>query len=138
VDKARGVEVLVRRLKLLVRTTSRDPPPDQQLVCGKLVLRPTISRAYWGETDVRLTVREYNIVQLLATNPGEHVSYRSLYDCLHYEGFIAGAGTNGYWTNVRSVIKRIRNKFRACDPAFDEIENYPAFGYRWRPPESDG
>jgi two-component system response regulator ChvI len=138
VDKARGVEVLVRRLKLLVKTTSRDPPTEKQLVRGKLILRPTISRAYWGETDVRLTVGEYNIVQLLAANPGEHVSYRSLYDCLHYDGFIAGAGSLGHHTNVRSLIRRIRNKFRACDPTFDEIENYAAFGYRWRQPESDG
>jgi two-component system response regulator ChvI len=33
--------------------------------------------------------------------------------------------------NVRSSIKRIRNKFRECDPAFAEIENYAGFGYRW-------
>ena len=28
-------------------------------------------------------------------------------------------------------IKRIRNKFRAIDPEFSEIENYQSFGYRW-------
>jgi two-component system response regulator ChvI len=138
VDKARGVEVLVRRLKLLVRNTSHDPPLDKQLVCGKLVLRPTVSRAYWGETDMRLTVGEYDIVQLLASNAGERVSYRSIYDCMHYEGFIAGAGDNGYRVNVRSAVKRIRKKFRECDPVFEEIENYVALGYRWRPPETDG
>ena len=31
-------------------------------------------------------------------------------------------GPNGYWANVRSAIKRIRNKFRAFDPTFQEIE----------------
>ncbi|MEA2801060.1 MAG: two-component system, OmpR family, response regulator ChvI, partial [Rhodospirillaceae bacterium] len=39
-----------------------------------------------------------------------------------------------YRANVRSAIKRIRNKFRALDPAFDEIENYTGFGYCWRKP----
>ena len=29
-------------------------------------------------------------------------------------------------------MKRIRSKFRACDPAFDEIKNYSGFGYGWR------
>ena len=29
-------------------------------------------------------------------------------------------------------MKRIRNKFRAVDNGFNEIENFPAFGYRWR------
>jgi hypothetical protein len=43
--------------------------------------------------------------------------------------FIAGSGTDGFRANVRSAIKRIRNKFRACDPTFDEIENYTGFGY---------
>jgi len=33
---------------------------------------------------------------------------------------------------VRSAIKRVRNKFRGFDPAFDEIENYAGFGYGWR------
>ena len=28
----------------------------------------------------------------------------------------------------------IRNKFRALDPAFGEIENYTGFGYCWRKP----
>jgi hypothetical protein len=102
----RGVEVLVRRLKLLVRNTSHDPPPDKQLVCGKLVLRPTVSRAYWGETDMRLTVGEYDIVQLLASNAGEHVSYRSIYDCMHYEGFIAGAGDNLVGSGIEGSRRR--------------------------------
>ena len=44
---------------------------------------------------------------------------------------VAGNGSEGYRTNVRSSMKRIRNKFRAIDANFAEIENFPAFGYRW-------
>jgi two-component system, OmpR family, response regulator ChvI len=33
--------------------------------------------------------------------------------------------------NVRSALKRVRNKFRALDPDFDAIESYITFGYRW-------
>ena len=53
---------------------------------------------------------------------------------MHYEGFIAGCGADGYKANVRSAIKRIRNKFRDCDPGFSKIENYTSFGYCWRKP----
>jgi hypothetical protein len=35
---------------------------------------------------------------------------------------------------IGSIRQRIRNKFRACDPAFEEIENYTGFGYCWRKP----
>ena len=105
------------------------------MTCGKLLLRPDISRAYWKDADLGLTLGEYNIVYLLASNVGRYVTYRAIYDRLHYEGFIAGDGADGYRANVRSAIKRIRNKFRSLDPTFDEIENYNGFGYCWKKPD---
>jgi two-component system response regulator ChvI len=136
IDKARGVDILARRLRRAVETANRgmEPQPDKVMVCGKLALRPGISRAYWDRIDVGLTLGEYNIVHLLASNAGRYVTYRAIYDRLHYEGFIAGSGEYGYRANVRSAIKRIRNKFRECDPTFVEITNYTAFGYCWGKP----
>lgn len=133
VDKTRGVEILAKRLRLIVEAGKRPPAMDtgEILHCGRLMLKPHVSRAYWDEVDVNLTLTEFNIVRLLASNVSEHVTYRAVYDCMHYTGFIAGSGEDGYRTNVRSSIKRIRNKFRAIDPDFAEIENFPSFGYRW-------
>ena len=105
---------------------------DKAIVCGKLVLRPNIHRAYWKEGDVGLTVSEYDIVHLLASNVGRYQAYRAIYDLQYYEGFVAGQGTQGYRTNVRSSIKRIRKKFCKLDPTFAEIQNSIAQGYRWR------
>ena len=107
---------------------------EDHLTCGNLVLNMETSRACWNQVDVGLTLGEYNAVHLLATHSGSFVTYRTLYDRLRFKGFIAGTGNDGYRANVRSAIKRIRNKFRACDPAFDEIENYTGFGYGWRKP----
>jgi two-component system, OmpR family, response regulator ChvI len=53
---------------------------------------------------------------------------------MHYAGFVAGSGDHGYRSNVRSCIKRIRAKFHACDPDFDEIQNHMGFGYCWKTP----
>ena len=105
------------------------------MACDKLLLKPGTNRAYWRQVDVGLTLGEYKIVHLLVSKAGSFVTYRSLYDRLHFQGFIAGSGNDGFRANVRSAIKRIRNKFRACDPAFDEIENYNGFGYGWRKPD---
>jgi two-component system, OmpR family, response regulator ChvI len=137
IDKTRGGEVLVRRLRLAVDSTrpaATEPQSDERLVCGKLVLRPAIGRAYWNDVDLGLTIGEYNIVHLLASNIGRYLSYRAIYDRMHYEGFIAGSGDDGYRTNVRSTIKRIRNKFREIDSAFEEIKNSVALGYCWGNP----
>ena len=139
IDKTRGVDVLVSRLKRIVGSYKpiADRQADKFIACGKLVLKPEIRRAYWNGVDVGLTIGEYKIVHLLATSAGRYRTYRAIYDRLTYEGFIAGVGNTGYRTNVRSVIKRIRNKFRACDPAFVEIVNYTAFGYCWGSPAGD-
>ncbi len=59
------------------------------------------------------------------------MSYRELYDLVHGKGFFAGFGDDGYRTNVRTFIKRIRQKFRKTDNSFASIENYGGFGYRW-------
>jgi two-component system response regulator ChvI len=134
---SRGPDVLARRLKGVVKTIGRTDRPrsGRAMKCGKLLLRPDIGRAYWVGFDVGLTFGEYKIVHLLASNAGQYVTYRAIYDRLHCEGFIAGSGTKGYRTNVRSAIKRIRNRFRALDPTFDETENYQGFGYCWKKPD---
>jgi two-component system response regulator ChvI len=131
---SRGPDVLARRLKGVVKASRRVDSPRSNgfMICGKLLLRPDISRAYWKGVDVGLTLGEYNIVHLLASNVGLYMTYRAIYDRLHYEGFIAGSGADGYRTNVRSALKRIRNRFRALDPTFDHIENYAGFGYCWK------
>lgn len=133
VDKSRGVPILAHRLRLIIDAQKKaaDPEFEGNFHCGRLLLKPGISRAYWDDTDVGLTLTEFKIVHLLASNIGTYVTYRAVYDCMHYVGFIAGSGENGYRTNVRSCIKRIRNKFRAIDPEFGEIDNYQSFGYRW-------
>ena len=140
IAKSRGKGVLVRRLRNVVELakakakTTTVLPVEKRLTCDRLVLEPEISRAFWNGVDANLTLGEYKLVHLLASNAGSFVTYRSLYDRQHFQGFIAGSGDDGFRANVRSAIKRIRNKFRACDPAFDKIENYTGFGYGWRKP----
>jgi two-component system, OmpR family, response regulator ChvI len=135
--KSRDREVLVRRLRNVVELVKpkTNAALEKRLVCDRLQLESQTSRAFWNGVDVDLTLGEYKLVHLLALNAGSFATYRSLYDRLHFQGFIAGSGTDGFRANVRSTIKRIRNKFRACDPTFDRIENYTGFGYCWKKPD---
>lgn len=135
--KAAGLDALVARLKRAISAArlTVEPAPAKDIVAGKLVLRMDISRACWNAVDVGLTVCEFRIVRLIMSKLGSFVTYRSIYDCMRYRGFVAGAGDDGYRSNVRSAIKRIRNKFRLLDADFAEIENYQGFGYRWRTPD---
>jgi two-component system, OmpR family, response regulator ChvI len=134
VDKTRGVEIVASRLRLAAKSgkPAATPEAEKPIVCGKLVLSPRASRAYWNEVDVGLTVSEYDIVHFLASNVGNYETYRAIYDVQYYEGFVAGQGDQGYRTNVRSSIKRIRRKFCEVDSTFSEIQNSQSRGYRWR------
>jgi two-component system response regulator ChvI len=144
VEKSRSLPILLKRMQLIVR--GRKPPVDEAGAAepaapagvagqvyrrGPLELKLEGSRAFWNNTRIDLTLTEFNIVKSMATKAGEDVSYRDIYDLVHGKDFVAGYGPAGYRANVRAFIKRIRHKFRAVDGAFDEIDNYPGFGYRW-------
>jgi two-component system response regulator ChvI len=77
------------------------------------------------------------VTERLARAHGD-VSYRQLYDVLKGESFIAGSGSEGYRANVRTLVKRIRQKFCDVDDQFSAIVSVPGFGYRWREGAPDG
>jgi len=142
VEKSRSFSILLRRIELILggskggsRASAAEAEADevaQQLQLGRLQLNLKSSRAFWRDIEINLSLTEFRMVHYLATHAGEDVRYRDLYDLVHGEGFIAGYGEDGYRTNVRTFIKRVRKKFRDVDRTFDAIENYPGFGYRWR------
>lgn len=139
VEKSRSFTILERRIRLCLDrgTTSDSPPAPEQTRIGPLLLDHPIRRAQWKGQPVDLTVTEFAMVAALAAKAGRDVSYRDLYDSGRGKGFHAGAGETGYRTNVRAAIKRIREKFRATDPDFEQIGNYPGFGYVWQVPADD-
>src|SRR4029453_12685928 len=130
IAKSRGVEILVRRLRNVANLVTEAGADG--MAPGRLTLRHHVSRALWDGVDVGLSLGEYKIAELLALNAGDYVPYRAIYDALRGPGFVSGCGVEGYRVNIRSGIKRLRNKFRAVDPNFSAIESYMSFGYRWR------
>ncbi|MGE0650715.1 MAG: response regulator transcription factor [Alphaproteobacteria bacterium] len=139
VEKSRSFHILRRRIELILDGAKGSGEPDagsavssEAVRIGELELHPGSGRASWRAAEVPLTFNEFGMVHLLATRAGQDLRYRDLYDHVRGSGFAAGVGPEGYKTNVRTFIKRIRQKFREIDPEFDQIENYPGFGYRWR------
>jgi mannose-1-phosphate guanylyltransferase/mannose-6-phosphate isomerase len=135
-DKSRSSSVIARRLRVVAEGSKGTGPKlakDETLDIGSLHLNLKVDRAQWKGQATPLTVVEFNIVRLLASRAGEDVTYREIYDVVRGKEFFAGDGILGHRTNVRSLIKRIRQKFRQIDDSFAAIENYPAFGYRWVP-----
>ena len=139
IEKSRSFAILKRRIELIVAGSKQRIQAPETIEngtdttrFGPLTLHRGSHRALWRNTEVPLTVSEFRIVALMAGRAGRDVRYRDIYDLVRGEGFTAGHGPDGYRQNVRTFIKRIRQKFRDIDPSFEAIENYPGFGYRWR------
>ncbi|MBC7952033.1 MAG: response regulator transcription factor [Rhodospirillaceae bacterium] len=140
VEKSRSFSILEKRIGLILdgakaRGAANSNEADT-VTLGGLVLRLKTSRATWYDKPVELTLTEFKIVRMMVEKAGEDVPYRAIYDLVHGAGFLAGAGPEGFRANVRTFVKRIRQKFRDADAQFDMIGNYAGFGYRWKT-ESD-
>lgn len=138
IDKSRSFTIIARRIGLVLEggrqlDSEADPnaPAEHTTRIGALELRHQSSRAIWAGQVISLTLSEFKVVEVIAMKHGRDVSYREIYDAVKGEGFIAGHGASGYRANVRSLVKRVRQKFKESDFRFDHIENYPGFGYRW-------
>ena len=138
VEKSRSFSILLKRIDLILQglkgesARAESQGAGEAVERGKLMLDLDSSRARWKGAEVELTLTEFKMVHYLASHAGTDVKYRELYDLVHGEGFVAGAGDDGYRANIRTFIKRIRQKFRDRDPDFECIENYPGYGYRWK------
>jgi two-component system response regulator ChvI len=142
VEKSRSFTILLKRMGLILGGVKAGmgagAPANQSgdggavMSVGSLELNLESNRAFWRAGQVELTLTEFEIVRFLASRVGQDIRYREIYDLVHGKGFVAGEGPEGYRANVRTFIKRIRQKFRSIDSKFEQIENYPGFGYRWR------
>lgn len=138
VEKSRSFSIILRRIELITKgakpapgTGRRNTQRSASLRSGPLELRDETRRAFWKGERVNLTLTEFEVLRLLVAKAGNDVSYREIYDAVRGEGFAAGQGEEGYRANVRSLVKRVRQKFKDVDRSFSRIENYPGFGYRW-------
>ena len=108
------------------------PAPPADFICGDLTLRINNPRPLWKGVEVCLTASSGKLVGLLASDTKRFFTFREMYDVFRTPGFQAGDGPNGFRSNVRTAIKRIRADFRRVDPAFDQIASLPSFGYQWK------
>jgi DNA-binding response OmpR family regulator len=84
IPKSRDREVLVRRLRNVVELVKpkANAALEERLVCDRLRLKPETSRAFWNGVDVDLTLGEYKLVRLLASNAGSFATFeRSMTAC---------------------------------------------------------
>ncbi|MEC8108844.1 MAG: response regulator transcription factor [Pseudomonadota bacterium] len=93
---------------------------------GHLLMDPDRHLCSWKETEVRLTVTEFLILQALAARPGMVKNRDQLMDAAYGESIFLDDRT------IDSHIKRLRRKLREHDPEFDHIETLYGIGYKYK------
>ena len=119
-------QLLARIAALFRRVDALRAPVDKNAVIkhGSLMIDRNRLLVEWRGGRVDLTLTEFWIVCSLAHIPG-YVKNRD--QLMGEANIFVDEGT------VTSHIKRIRKKFRAHDPEFDNVETMYGMGYRWKP-----
>lgn len=81
------------------------------------------NRYLWKGKPVPLTMTQLSILQCLIERPGSVVETRNLVKNLK-------SGMTG--KAIATQLSNVRTRFRDVDPDFDQIENEPGRGYRWK------
>src|SRR2546423_14439966 len=113
------ISALFRRIDAL-----REPKAAEEVLeRGALKLDAKRFTASWKGRPVELPLTEFWMVHTLAKFPG-HVKDR--------EGLMRDANLVVDEGTITSHVKRIRRKFAAVDPAFEQIDTVYGMGYRWK------
>ena len=119
-----SLEELNARLRAVTRRRSAERPT--LLRVGDLEIDPATRRVSRGQHDIRLTPKEFALLELLARRPGEVVARSSIVDALYDFAFDARSNV------VEALVRRLRDKI---DRPFgrESVETVRGSGYRLSP-----
>ena len=129
VSKPFSLRELMARIKAVLRRVGpgeavAGTPRAAVLRVGGLSLDPDSRQASLGEAVLPLTRLEFDLLYLLALNPGRVLARERLLEQAW------GYDFEGEARAVDSTVKRLRAKLRAAHPDADRIEAVRGIGYR--------
>jgi DNA-binding response OmpR family regulator len=101
-------------------------------VVGALALDPERLEVRWRDAHVVTTLTEFRLVETLAGRAGVVFSRERLMDLVRGEDSVVAERI------IDTYVRRLRRKFEAADPRFEQIETVVGAGYRWREREGQG
>ena len=101
VAKPFSMQVMLKRVEALLR---RSGALQKEIQIGALRLNRETFKAYWGERELPLTLRVFEILCLLANNEGKVVSHKTLLTKIWGYDYYSSEGT------VHTHIKNLRSK----------------------------
>jgi DNA-binding response OmpR family regulator len=116
---------LLARIRALMRRGEPSSPPILQW--GELHLNPALYEVSYRNQTLRLTPKEYSLLELLIRNGRRILSCRVIVDNLW------SCAEPPEESTVKAYIRRLRQKLRAVGAPDDLIETSQGVGYRLKP-----
>lgn len=118
---------LIARIHAHIRREERGRIPSEKIhfISYDIVLDVVKRSVKRNGVEIELTKKEFDIIELLATNTGQVFSKEQIFEK------IWGYDSDSYVTTVTEHIKRIRAKFMAHAQSFDCIKTVWGIGYKW-------
>jgi DNA-binding response OmpR family regulator len=124
------MEELMARIRALLRRRSSTLPPV--IIWGELRFDSSTNEFSYGGNVLRLTAKEYSLLELFLLHPRRVYSRSAVIDHLWPDEKYPEENT------VTSHIKSLRKKLKAAGATADLIETLHGVGYRLKPsPDSD-
>ncbi len=124
IKPARSRALLARAQRLLNRT--QPSAQGRRIRSGPLSLDIGSMQALVHDTPLKLTVTEFRLLETMAGQPGLVFSRATLLARTHTDG------TQVAERLIDTYIRRLRQKMKAVDAAYDPIETMIGAGYRWQ------
>jgi DNA-binding response OmpR family regulator len=118
-------EELIARVEAVVRLRrrseyERDVKP---IAAGELEIRRDLYRASAGGHDLNLTRREYQLLELLASNEGNILERKCIYESLWGYDMVRGD------RSVDVFVRKLRQKLDLASPCWNYIHTHFGVGY---------
>ncbi|MFB5660286.1 response regulator transcription factor [Alteribacillus sp. HJP-4] len=115
---------LLARINAHLRREKRHNAPLRQKKYRELILIKEKNELFFKQQKVNLTKREFNIMDVLLSRPGQIFSKDHLYDAAW------GRDALGYSSTIAEHIRNIRAKLQEIDPNTEIIHTVWGVGYK--------
>ncbi len=97
---------LVARVRTVLRRSAAPPPSEEEIRVGDLTISPARREVIAGDSVLDLTMKEFDLLYLLARHPGQALSREQILDRVWGMDYV------GDTRAVDDVVKRLRRKMR--------------------------
>ena len=124
ITKPFSVKEFLARIKMHLRREERNRQNGKRLEFGSILIDMNLKTVFVEENEIKLTNREFMIIQLLASQTSRIFTIEEIYTVVYPNS------SNTQFRSISEYMYQIRSKFKPYH--FNPIETMRGGGYKWK------